>query len=69
METEAAPFNRIKKAHFDAYERTRQSGSYNMIMHAREAAIASGIPLAIYLGVMQNYEKLYHKFKKPRIPE
>ena len=48
---------------FEAYVKVQQSGRWNMLMNAREAAKEAGLDLDTYLAMIKNYSKLAAKFK------
>lgn len=48
---------------FEAYVEVQNSGRWNMIMDAKEAAHDAGLDLATYFEVIKNYSKLAAKFK------
>jgi hypothetical protein len=43
---------------FARYVKVQKSGRYNMIVHARQAASAAGIPFDAYFFIIENYEAL-----------
>lgn len=46
------------KVNFLAYNRVQQSGRYNMIMDATQAAADVGLDIDMYFALIQNYTKL-----------
>lgn len=46
------------KDNFLSYKRVQQSGRYNMIMDATQAAADAGLDINTYFAVIQNYTKL-----------
>lgn len=48
---------------FNAYEKVRSSGIYNMIMQASDAAKAAGLTLDDYYWVIKNYNELSNKYE------
>ena len=61
-QVEAKPLEKLRKKDFEAFERVRKSGIYNMIMEAHQAAGEAGLGIAIYMGVLKNYEALMKKY-------
>lgn len=51
------------KEQFEAYVKVQQSGRWNMLMNAREAAKEAGLDLNTYFGVLKNYSTLAAKYK------
>lgn len=57
----------VTREQFEAYERIRKLGKFNMIMDARQASTAAGLDLTEYLNVMAEYNlcvSAYGKVKK-----
>ena len=51
------------KEQFEAYVKVQQSGCWNMLMNAREAAKEASLDLNTYFGVLKNYSTLAAKYK------
>lgn len=49
---------------FEAYVEVQNSGRWNMLMNAKEAAHDAGLDLATYFDVIKNYSSLVDKYKK-----
>lgn len=47
---------------FEAYEKVRQSGIYNMITDASKAAVIAGLSLDRYYWLIDNYSELKQKY-------
>lgn len=50
--------NEITRDEFEAYEKVRRSGKFNMIMEATDAADAAGLDRDRYMLVIKNYTSL-----------
>lgn len=53
---------KITKEMFDAFERVRSEGKYNMVMNAQDAAEDAGLSMDDYWIVIKNYTELKEKF-------
>ena len=56
-------FTMPTKEQFEAYVKVQQSGCWNMLMNAREAAKEASLDLNTYFGVLKNYSTLAAKYK------
>lgn len=52
----------ITKEEFDAFNRVRDEGKYNMVMDADKAAEAAGLSRDKWFKIIQNYGDLWSKF-------
>jgi hypothetical protein len=52
----------ITKEMFDAFNKVRENGKYNMIMNAKEAAEDAGLSMDDYWIIIKNYTELNKKF-------
>ena len=50
------------KKDFQAYERVRRGGRWNMIVNARDAAADAHLGFDRYMAVLRNYELLMKKY-------
>ena len=55
-------WEKITKAQYDAYNRVRDEGLYNMVMEARSAQIRAGLDKDIYWTIISHYSDLMKKF-------
>jgi hypothetical protein len=56
----------ITREDFEAYERVRQSGLFNMIMQQRDAAYYAGLDLSTYQAILENYQTCLAKWPDVR---
>lgn len=56
------------REHFEAYERVRRSGEFNMITEWPAAAEAAGLSRNEYLAVIKNYRVLTELYPDVRRP-
>lgn len=52
----------VTREEFEAYEKVRQSGDFNMIMEQRDAAATAGLTLDRYRAVMKQYAEARTKY-------
>lgn len=52
----------ITKEEFNAFNRIRNEGKYNMIMDADQAASEAGLSRKKWFDIIQNYSELWSKF-------
>jgi len=53
---------KITKEMFDAFERVRSEGKYNMVMNAQDAAEDADLSMDDYWTIIKNYTELREKF-------
>ncbi len=58
---------RTEKEKFDAYEKVRKRGVYNMILNATGAMNAAGLNIEEYFSVVENYDSLKEKYKETNL--
>jgi hypothetical protein len=51
----------ITKEQFEAYNKVRETGKYNMVMDANDAAKEAGLSMDQYWEIIKKYDKLYKK--------
>ena len=56
----------VTKQEFEAYERVRQDGKYNMIAKSKWAAKEAGLSIERYFAVLNNYAKCVKKWPDVR---
>lgn len=56
----------ITKEHFQAYERVRQSGEFNMIADSRRARIAAKLSPEAYFKICMDYEDYMRRWPDVR---
>lgn len=56
--------SKLTKSDFDAYERVRESGKFNMVAQWMFAARAAGLNFDIFNAVQNNYGELAEMYKK-----
>ena len=66
MNTTACDILDITREAFVAYEEVRQSGEYNMIMNAQQAAEAADLEDVVYWGVLKFYTECAQKWPDVR---
>mgnify|MGYP001574543890 CR=1 FL=1 len=52
----------ITKKEFEAYEKARESGLFNMMMQARDAASFAGLQIDRYWKIIKNYDECLEKY-------
>lgn len=56
----------ITKKDFEAYERVRRGGRYNMLTHSKQAARLADLSPEKYRVILRHYEKLMKKWPEVR---
>lgn len=56
----------ITKKDFQAYERVRRGGRYNMLTHIKQAARLADLSCKKYIAILKDYEKLMKKWPEVR---
>jgi alpha-L-fucosidase len=56
------PMNEITKDQFDAFNKVREGGKYNMVMEAQDAAEDADLNMGQYWAIIKNYTELQNKF-------
>jgi hypothetical protein len=52
----------VRKKDFAAYVKVQQAGRFNMITEARSAAASAGLPMPVYMSVIEHYDELAAKW-------
>lgn len=62
LNTQTDHSRHVTRAEFEAYERVRQSGQWNMLANRRQAAKAAGLSLHRYDVVLWNYTEARSRY-------
>ena len=57
---------KVTKEEFEAYEKVRRSGKYNMMTQADWAASAANLEYERYIEVLKNYDQCVKKWPEVR---
>lgn len=55
-------WEKITKAQYDAYNRVRDGGCFNMVMEATQARMSAGLDEDSYWTIISHYRELMEKF-------
>ncbi len=55
-------WEKITKAQYDAYNRVRDGGRFNMVMEATQARMSAGLDEDSYWTIISHYRELMEKF-------
>ena len=55
-------WEKITKTQYDAYNRVRDGGRFNMVMEATQARMSAGLDEVSYWTIISHYRELMEKF-------